>query len=93
MSKSYKCKAKESRKNIGNEHGTIVKTWFRHKVLVAFGATFIHVKGVFILKRPSRKQVSFMAPRTFYMKDRIKFSSFFKHAVNICVKVGIIFSK
>ena len=72
--------AEPCRKDVGDEHGAVVKAGFRHKILPAVGAFSLHVKG-FVKAEGSRfEEVLLMALGTFHTEDAVGFRPFSENA-------------
>lgn len=79
MQERDKAYAKPAHEDVGNEHGAIVKTRLRFKVLLALRTGLSHLKGLPKRKSPLFKQILILALRTFYQKYTMRFRSFFQH--------------
>ncbi len=76
MKNSNKGDAEPAHKNVGDKHGAIVETRFRHEILTAMIAAGFHVERALEGKRAGVEQVGRVAGRTFKLQYAVCFAAF-----------------
>ena len=79
VEEQHKANREKGRKDVGQEHGSVIVARLGEEILIAFVAALLHLKGFLKAEAAGFKHITFVATGALDIKDAVCFGAFAEH--------------